>query len=1004
MRVPLTRLGPPGRRLSLRAYLVVLVVVCLAPMVLFSVWLTVSIARGQRAAVQEGMRDTVRALAIAVERDLQNDVDTLRAIAASRSLDAPDLTAAREEMRRAVATQPNWRAITLHTPDGRRVLDTARPLDETAGGDPARDSVRRVLETGRPMVAAPTGFGGDSFAVRVPVARDGRVSYVLSATVSGAAVGEIFGGQGLPEGWIGSLVDERGLAIARSRGAPGAPAGFPLETMAVSEGWGGRVGLPEGAFYFAHARLEMSAWHVVLAAPVAALDEGWIQSLGAIMGGGAAFLLIGIMLATLAGRPITRALGKLAGAAADLGRGRTPAPIDSTVADLEVVGRDLVTAGHARERAERAMREREAQLSAVVNQATAGIAQTDLDGRFVLVNRRYCDLVGRSWVELSGLSLADVVHPEDRARATAALRGLTGEEPELAAEIRYRRPDGSVRWVDASLSLVRDAGEPRSVAIVALDATGRHVAEDAARASDARFRSMANAAPVLVWMAGPDTGRTWFNSQWLAFVGRRLEQETGTGWLESVHPDDRAGCVAGYRREFAARGRLALEYRLRRHDGLYRWIRDDGVPLYAADGDLTGYVGACVDVTSQKLTELERRELLAREQKARQEAEAASQAKDEFLAVLSHELRTPLNTLRLWAGILRTGPQDPQTIARAVETIDRNAVLQARLIEDMLDVSRIVTGRLRLAIERVDLVAIIEAAIETVRAAADNKAIVLIIALDPRTGAVLGDPTRLQQVVWNLLSNAVRFTPAGGRVAVGLRRLGRSAELTVTDTGRGMAPGLVPRVFDRFRQGESGTTRSHGGLGLGLSIARQIVELHGGTIQAASPGESRGATFTVRLPIAASVLGGPPPAARAAKGSGPESHARPLENVHVLVVDDDAETREVMEMALGFEGARVTTAPSVADAVAAIERRWPDVLVSDIGMPGEDGYDLIRKVRRLEAVRGRHLPAIALTAYAGVEDRRRTLEAGYEAHVAKPVEAAAVAPLIASLLPEERRA
>jgi CheY-like chemotaxis protein/two-component sensor histidine kinase len=329
--------------------------------------------------------------------------------------------------------------------------------------------------------------------------------------------------------------------------------------------------------------------------------------------------------------------------------------------------------------------------------------------------------------------------------------------------------------------------------------------------------------------------------------------------------------------------------------------------------------------------------------------------------------------------------------------IDRNAILQSRLVDDLLDVSRIVSGQLRLVIEWVALGPIVEAAIETVRPAALNKGVALIQDLAPGVGAVRGDTVRLQQVVWNLLANAVRFTSAGGRVEVRLRSVAGEAELTVTDSGRGIAAGLLPHVFDRFRQGESGTNRSHGGLGLGLSLARQLVELHGGTIEAASPGPGRGATFTVRLPVASAA----PPPAPPATGSGANGSVRSLERVRVLVVDDDAETREVMAVALGREGAIVTTAPSVGEAVAIIERSWPDVLLSDLAMPGEDGYDLIRKVRHLEAVGGRHLPVIALTGHAAADDRRRMLEAGFEAHVAKPVPAATMAALIASLLERE---
>jgi PAS domain S-box-containing protein len=985
VRGPLSRL-----RFSLRAYLALLVTAAVLPVALFAVWLTVTVAHEQRDAQRGRLQDTARAVAVAIERDLRGDVHTLQAVAASSSLDGADRETLRAELRQVASAQREWLAIRLHTPDGRCVVDTR---DAGSGA---------VLDRGAPVIAREAGAGPSAFAVRVPVVRDGLPRYVLSASVSAGVVSDLFGREVLPARWVGSLVDGQGETFARSPAGPpsqGASPRFPISRAGVGGGWGGRAELPEGPVYFAYARPQLTDWHVVLAAPVAVLDRPWMRSLASLVAGGLAVLLVAGLLAVLAVRPITGSVSALAGAASDLGHGRHPPPLGSAVADLAPVSRDLEAAAHGRESAEHARRESLAQLAALVNQATAGVAHLGRDGLFILVNRRYGELAGRPPADLIGHRLEEVLHPDDRAREVAALRALTPDAPERATEARYRRPDGSDRWVDASLSLVHGADAPASgaadsVTIVALDATARRAALDAARAGDTRFRTMADAAPVLVWLAAPDARRTWFNSEWLAFVGCRLDEEIGAGWLAHVHPDDRARCTEAATRDYAARRRCRLVYRLRRHDGMDRWVHDDGVPLLAADGTFTGYVGACVDVTGEKLAELERRELLERERKARREAEAASQAKDEFLAALSHELRTPLHALRLWAGILRNGLDDPQALAHAADTIDRNAVLQARLVDDLLDVSRIVSGQLRLAIEWVALGPIVEAAVETVRPAALNKGVALIQDLAPGVGSVRGDAIRLQQVVWNLLANAVRFTPAGGRVEIRLRPMDGEAALSVTDSGRGIAAGLLPHVFDRFRQGESGTNRSHGGLGLGLSLARQLVELHGGTIEAASPGPGRGATFTVRLPVGSAAAPPAPPAT----GPGATGSVRSLDRVRVLVVDDDAETREVMAEALGREGAVVTTAPSVGEAVAIIERGWPDVLLSDIGMPGEDGYDLIRKVRHLEAVGGRHLPAIALTGYAAADDRRRVLEAGFEAHVTKPVPAATLAPLIASLL------
>ena len=416
-------------------------------------------------------------------------------------------------------------------------------------------------------------------------------------------------------------------------------------------------------------------------------------------------------------------------------------------------------------------------------------------------------------------------------------------------------------------------------------------------------------------------------------------------------------------------------------------IREPGQPAFA--------ILVALDVTDRKRAEAERSELLESEQRARADAERANRAKDEFLATLSHELRTPLNALRLWSGVLRQRPLDPDTLARGIDTIDRNAALQAQLIDDLLDISRIASGKLRLEMGPIELQAVIESAVETVRATAEAKHLTLLRSLDPEVGPVLGDATRLQQVMWNLLSNALKFTPVGGRIDVRLRRRGEDAEIAVQDSGRGIAPALLPHIFDRFRQGDSSSTRPQGGLGLGLAIARQLVELHHGTIGAESPGEGAGTTFTVTLPLTAT--------ARPWYRRGPATHeptapaGDSLRDLTVLVVDDDADARDALSMSLASSGASVSTAASVAEAMAEVARRWPELLVSDIGMPGEDGISLIQRVRRLEAARGR-IRAVALTAYAGEEDRRRIIDAGYDLHVPKPVSTGTLIALLVRLL------
>ena len=381
------------------------------------------------------------------------------------------------------------------------------------------------------------------------------------------------------------------------------------------------------------------------------------------------------------------------------------------------------------------------------------------------------------------------------------------------------------------------------------------------------------------------------------------------------------------------------------------------------------------------------------------QAQEANRMKDEFLATLSHELRTPMNAILGWAQLLREGKLDAATTARAVQTIDRNARVQTQLISDILDVSRLVSGKLRLDIRPVELVRAVEAALDTVRPAAQARNIDLQTALDAGTGLVSGDVDRLQQVVWNLLSNAIKFTSPGGHIRVAVDRLESHVQLTVQDSGIGIDRDLLPHVFERFRQGDSSSTRPHGGLGLGLALVRDLVELHGGTVRAASAGRDQGSIFTVKLPVMGAVRP-PAPQLRLAtpENAAMAALAGSLRGVNVLLVDDEADARDLFKAVLEGSGARVTAVGSGAEAFSSFTTSPPDVVVSDIEMPEENGYDLIRRLRGLPAERGGGIPAAALTAYAGAEDRMRALRAGFQHHVSKPVQPAELVAVVASLV------
>jgi PAS domain S-box-containing protein len=516
------------------------------------------------------------------------------------------------------------------------------------------------------------------------------------------------------------------------------------------------------------------------------------------------------------------------------------------------------------------------------------------------------------------------------------------------------------------------------------------------RESEEEFRRIFETANEGIWLLDVSGRTTRVNAKMAAMLAYSEAEMSGLALVDLLED--------GARDE--ARANLAdpspgffegHDFLFRRRDGSELWADLSVTPIVNAAGERQGTLAMVTDITQRKQAEAERERLLEREQIARRDAEVANRLKDEFLATVSHELRAPLNAILGWVRLLRSNRLDETAAAGALETIERSAQNQNRLIEDLLDVSRIIAGKLRLDIRMIDLNVALKAALETIRPAAEAKEITLDPHFDPQAPLISGDSNRLQQVIWNLLSNAVKFTHQGGHISVTLAHTESKVEVTVVDNGQGIRPEFLPYVFDRFRQADSSSRRKHGGLGLGLAIVRHLVELHGGTVYVFSDGEGTGATFRVELPVPAPTIASTPASPQSPAARPPSNTEKVLDGLRVLVVDDHDDARKLVAQILKSHGATVAPASTAAEAYDQFVRQRPDILVSDIGMPEEDGYSLISRIRELEAGRGTTTPAIALTAYAQTSDRLRALGAGFQNHLTKPVEPLELVTAIASL-------
>jgi PAS domain S-box-containing protein len=600
--------------------------------------------------------------------------------------------------------------------------------------------------------------------------------------------------------------------------------------------------------------------------------------------------------------------------------------------------------------------------------------------------------------------------------AETLARGLPEHELEVATDVgsfedegwRVRK-DGSLFWANVVITAVRNAeGRLLGFAKVTRDLTQRRNHEEALRQSEERFRLLVEGvAEYAIFMLDVNGKIATWNVGAERIKGYSADEIIGQHF-SIFYPDDakESGWPEHELQVAAEKGSFVdTGWRLRK-DGTTLWANVTITALRDEAGRLVGYAKLTRDLTESKRVEAaelasrERDELLEAERSARMAAQRATRVKDEFLATLSHELRTPLSAIMGWTQVLLRGGGDAAEQRRAIQVIDRNARAQVQLIEDLLDLSRIMTGKIRLDLHQVSLLSIVEAAVDSARPAAEAKDIRLKAILDSVQATVNADGTRLQQVVWNLLTNAIKFTPKGGQVQVLLRRVNSHIELSVSDTGIGIPVGFLPHVFDRFSQRDSSTTRVFGGLGLGLAISKQLVELHGGSIRVSSQGEGMGSTFSVDLPLSILQIeeeksqGVSPTAETQAAELAPLPK---LDGIHAFVVDDERDARDILERVLRGQGAQVTSFSSAEDVLAALKTTKPTVLISDIGMPVMDGYQLMRALRAGEPRLGR-IPALALTAFARAEDRKRALVAGYQAHLAKPFDVAELVLLVADLV------
>jgi PAS domain S-box-containing protein len=947
----------------------------LLPVALFAAIVGYFLVDEERETFRRGAEERTLAMVTAVDAELRGSLDTIQALSLVASLTDDNLSYFRGAAKQVLAGQPNWTTIDLTLPDGRRVLDLIAaddaPLPPTQRFEP---SFERALQTFKPAIGD-LAMGPVSkrwnYTVRAPVVRDGAVKYVLSAVVAPESIGQLVSAQNVPPGWVAVVLDSSNRIVARtvapeeSRGQLASQSLRDALARAPS-GWFRGSTIEGTEVYTPYRRSAISGWAFAMGIPASAVDAAAWRAAGLLAAGLLGALALAFAVAHLVGRRISAPIAALAAATDALGRGeRVPVPQSAAITEVSGLARTLQASIDA-------MREREERFRLMADAAPVLIWLAGTDQRCTWFNKPWLDFVGRTMEQELGDGWTENVHPEDSDRCLTTYTTAFDARQPFSVEYRLRRRDGEYRWVlDNGAPRFAAAGEFSGYIGSCVDITDLKQAGETLRASAERLQLALDAGRMGSWQWDIQSNKVTWSADLEAIHGLAPGTFPGTfeAYQKDIHPDDRANVQQAIARSLE-QGEHHIEYRIVLPDGATRWVEGRGQVLRDASGAPIRVVGVCMDVTERK--------------RAEEALQAAARAKDEFLAMLGHELRNPLAALTAASHVLSVvdPAREEFNLARAI--VVRQTKHMARLIADLVDISRVAFGKLALQRESFNLADAASNVIATWRASGRLDAHHVTLSVEPAW--VDGDRARIEQITSNLLDNALKFTAPGAAVNLSVRRAGAEAVLQVADQGIGLTAEECGRVFDLFVQAERSerSERAGAGLGIGLALVKRLTELHAGSVSVSSTGRGNGAVFTVRLPaIPQPVTPAEAPATQAANGRS------------ILIVDDNDDARHMLQTLLALGGHNVRTARDGTTGLALADVSLPDVALIDVALPDMDGYEVARRLRA--APNARRIGLVAVTGFGQAEDQQRAFEAGFDAHLVKPVSPERLEQVIAGL-------